>query len=363
MGPLQGLKIIEMSAIGPVPLAGMLLADMGADVIIIDKANDATIIPGDILRRGKRSVELDMKSDAGVTNACSLINQADIILEGFRPGVMERLGIGPEVFAESNPRLIYGRMTGWGQTGPLSQVAGHDINYISLAGALNAMGNSDSPPSPPLNLVGDYGGGTMFLIMGILAALHESKSSGKGQIVDAAITEGTANLMSIFYTMTNIKAWSPRRHSNLLDGAAHFYDTYETSDEKYVSLGAIEPKFYELMIEKMELSKKDFDKQNDVRKWPELKAKIADKIKTKTQQEWCDLMLGTDACFAPVLDYLEVADNEHMQAREAYIEVEGKIQPAPAPKFSRTRSQVGAAYSKQNLSAVDILQGWRAEKN
>lgn len=357
MGPLSGLKVVEMSAIGPVPLAGMLLADMGADVVIIDKANDPYIMPNDVLRRGKRSIEVNMKSEDGVATAHALIDKADIVIEGFRPGVMERLGIGPDVFEQSNPRLIYGRMTGWGQTGPLSQAAGHDINYIALTGALNAIGRKGSPPVPPLNLVGDYGGGTMFLIMGVLAALHESKGSGRGQVVDAAITEGTANLMSMFYTMNNIGMWSTKRASNLLDSAAHFYDSYETSDAKFITLGAIEPHFYALMKEKMGLSDDDFGKQNDPRKWPELKAKLAAIVATKTQQQWCDLLEGTDVCFAPVLDFLEAPKHHHLIARDAYIEVDGKVQPAPAPKFSRTVSEVnqGSAYDESS-----ILFEWQA---
>jgi alpha-methylacyl-CoA racemase len=340
MGPLKGIKVIEMSAIGPVPLAGMLLADMGADVVVIDKANDPWKMPGDVLRRGKRSIELDMKSEQGLELCKQLITQADIVLEGFRPGVMERLGIGPDQFTSNNPKLIYGRMTGWGQTGPLSQAAGHDINYISLTGALNAMGRASENPVPPLNLVGDYGGGTMFLIMGVLAALHEMKTSGKGQVVDAAITEGTSNLMSMFYTMSSIGRWSTERGVNLLDSAAHFYDTYKTSDDKYVSVGAIEPHFYKIMREKMGLDDEDFANQLDPRKWPELKRKLAAIVAQKTRDEWCDLMEGSDACFAPVLDYAEAADHPHMKARNAYVDVDGITQPAPSPRFSRTASEV-----------------------
>ncbi|MFT6034009.1 MAG: alpha-methylacyl-CoA racemase [Arenicella sp.] len=355
MGPLAGLKVIEMSAIGPVPLAGMLLADMGADVVIIDKANDPYKMPGDVLRRGKRSIEVDMKSDEGVATTRTLIEHADIVIEGFRPGVMERLGIGPEIFEQTNPKLIYGRMTGWGQTGPLSQAAGHDINYIAITGALNAIGRQGSAPVPPLNLVGDYGGGTMFLIMGVLAALHESKTSGKGQVVDAAITEGTANLMSMFYTMSNIGAWTTRRASNLLDSAAHFYDSYETSDSKFITLGSIEPHFYALMKEKMSLSEEDFGKQNDPRKWPELKAKLTIVVATKTQKEWCDIMEGTDVCFAPVLDFLEAPEHHHMQARQAYLEIDGNVQPAPAPKFSRTASEIKPS---EKYTESSILDEW-----
>ncbi len=356
MGPLTGLKVIEMSAIGPVPLAGMLLADMGADVVIIDKANDPYVMPGDVLRRGKRAIEVNIKSDQGIAATRSLIENADVVLEGFRPGVMERLGIGPETFEQSNPELVYGRMTGWGQTGPLAQAAGHDINYIAITGALNAIGRADSPPVPPLNLVGDYGGGTMFLVMGVLAALHERKTSGRGQIVDAAITEGTANLMSMFYTMNSIGAWTTKRASNLLDSAAHFYDSYETSDGRFITLGAIEPHFYALMKEKMGLNQEDFDKQNDPRKWPELKRKLADIVATKTQQQWCDLLEGSDACFAPVLDFVEAPDHHQLKAREAYIEVNGRVQPAPSPRFSRTVSEV---QEPLECSQSDILSQWQ----
>lgn len=355
MGPLAGLRVIEMSAIGPVPLAGMLLADMGAEVVIIDKAGDPYIMPGDVLRRGKRAVEVDLKSAAGVGSVKSLIDKADVLIEGFRPGVMERLGLGPEIFEQSNPKLVFGRMTGWGQTGPLAQAAGHDINYIALTGALHAIGRGDSAPVPPLNLVGDYGGGTMFLVMGVLAALHESKSSGKGQVVDAAITEGTANLMSLFYTLGSIGAWSPRRASNLLDSAAHFYDSYETQDKKFITLGAIEPHFYSVMREKMELNDDDFAKQNDPRLWPELKQKIATVVQRKTQRQWCDLMEGTDACFAPVLDLNEAPEHPHMQAREAYVKHNGKVQPAPAPKFSRTQSEIS---DQQSASLDEISDAW-----
>lgn len=355
MGPLTGLRVVEMSAIGPVPLAGMLLADMGAEVVIIDKAGDPYIMPGDVLRRGKHAIEVDLKSDEGVQSVKSLIEKSDVVIEGFRPGVMERLGLGPGVFEQSNPKLVFGRMTGWGQTGPLAQAAGHDINYIALTGALHAIGRGDSAPVPPLNLVGDYGGGTMFLVMGILAALHESKLSGKGQVVDAAITEGTANLMSLFYTLGSIGAWNPRRASNLLDSAAHFYDSYQTLDKKFITLGAIEPHFYSVMREKMDLNDDDFAKQNDPRLWPELKQKIAKVVQQKTQHEWCDLMEGTDACFAPVLDLNEAPEHPHMQAREAYVKHNGKVQPAPAPKFSRTQSEIT---DQQPTSLEEIRSAW-----
>jgi alpha-methylacyl-CoA racemase len=357
MGALSGLKVIEMSAIGPVPLAGMLLADMGAEVVVLDKANDPYALPGDILRRGKRAAVIDVKSAQGLENSKELINRADILLEGFRPGVMERIGLGPEVFETSNSGLIYGRMTGWGQDGPLSQSAGHDINYIALTGALHAMGRSDTPPAPPLNLVGDYGGGTMFLIMGVLAALHERHASGQGQVIDAAITEGTANLMSLFYTMSSLGAWSVQRQSNLLDSAAHFYDCYETRDEKYISLGSLEPHFYDLLLEKLGLDKNEFGQQNNPKKWPELKVKLATVFKQKTQDEWNALLAGTDICFAPVLDYAQAPAHPHMRARNAYFEQDGKVQPTPAPRFSRTTSTPGAGFS-QAEAIEQILADW-----
>jgi alpha-methylacyl-CoA racemase len=294
-----------------------------------------------------------MKSQEGVSLAKQLIDQADIVLEGFRPGVMERLGLGPDEFEQSNPALIYGRMTGWGQTGPLSQTAAHDLNYIALTGALHAMGRADTPPSPPLNLVGDYGGGTMFLIMGVLAALHESKQSGKGQVIDAAITEGTANLMSMFYSMSNLKMWHKKRASNMLDSGAHFYDCYETSDNKYVSIGAIEPHFYTILRDKMGLVDVDYDQQHNPDFWPKLKEKLGSVIKTKSRDEWCEILEGSDACFAPVLDYQEATQHEHMVAREAYIKVGEVTQPAPSPRFSRTPSQV-----QQSRNADSILAEW-----
>ena len=358
MGPLKGLKIVEMSAIGPVPLAGMLLADMGAEVVIIDKANDPWIMPGDVLRRGKTAVEVDLKSAQGVAEVKQLIECADIVIEGFRPKVMERLGLGPDEFKQSNSKLIFGRMTGWGQTGPLAETAGHDINYIALTGALHAMGRADSPPTPPLNLVGDYGGGTMFLIMGVLAALHERKNSGKGQVIDAAITEGTANLMTMFYTLNNIGRWTNNRQSNFLDSAAHFYDTYETSDEKYISLGSIEPHFYKLMLEKLELDVEEFANQNNPKKWPQLKQKIAAVIKGKTRDQWCEILEGTDVCFAPVLDYTEAPQHKQMSARNAYVELDNVIQPAPAPRFSRTQSEAGGLV-ENGLDIKTISQKWR----
>lgn len=358
MGPLQGIRVIEIGGIGPGPFAGMLLADMGAEVVVVERK----AIPGlklpDCSRRGKKSIALNLKSKEGIQILLKMIDQADIIFEGFRPGVMEKLGLGPDECLKRNPKIIYGRMTGWGQTGPLAHAAGHDINYISLSGALYAMGRKSEKPSPPLNLVGDYGGGSMFLVMGILAALHEKAQSGKGQVIDAAMTEGSANLMAMFNSLHAMGMWKNERGANLLDTGAHFYDTYETKDNKYVSIGSIEPQFYALLIDKAELDANTFSGQNDQSKWPELKDKLADIFRSKTRTEWCEILEGTDVCFAPVLDFIEAQQHPHMIAREAYIDVEGMIQPAPAPRFSRTPSEVTRGAPAPGQDHDDILRDW-----
>jgi alpha-methylacyl-CoA racemase len=339
MGPLAGIKVIELKGIGPGPYAGMLLADMGAEVIVVERSRQpngiASASEKDVNSRGKKSIALNLKNQQGVETLLKLVESADMLLEGFRPGVAEKLGIGPEVCHARNPGLIFGRITGWGQTGPLAKVAGHDINYISVAGALGSIGTEEKPVAP-LNLVGDYAGGSLFLVMGMLAALNERNQSGKGQVIDAAITDGTANLMSVFYTLHNMGQWKPKRASNLLDGGAHFYDTYETADEKFVSIGPIEPQFYQLLIEKAELSTEIFGNQNDANNWPEQKRALAEVFKTKTRDQWCDLLEGTDACFAPVLDFLEAPGHPHNIARSTFIEIDGAVQPGIAPKFSRS---------------------------
>lgn len=361
MGPLKGLKIVEMKGIGPGPYAGMLLADLGAEVIVIERARKASSIavPSeiDVLSRGKKSVAIDLKKPGGIDTLLGLIDKADIFIDVYRPGVTERLGFGPDVCLARNPKLIYGRMTGWGQTGPLAQSAGHDINYISIAGALAAIGRADKPV-PPLNLVGDFAGGSLFLVMGILAALHEVRSSGKGQVVDAAISDGTANLMSIFYSLAAAQQWSPNRESNMLDGASHFYDVYETADGKFISLGAIEPQFYGLFLEKAGLDAKVFGEQLNPRRWPELKAKLEQVIKTKTRSEWADIMEGTDACCSPVLDYTEAPLHPHNKARQSFIEVGGAVQPAPAPKFSRTGCNKPTKPSAEGADTESVLLEW-----
>ncbi len=359
MGPLKGIKVIEMAGIGPGPFAGMLLADMGAEVISVERRTDPhkRRLP-DCSRRGKKSISLNLKNEEGIKTLLQLVDKADVLFEGFRPGVMERLGIGPDVCLARNPKLVFGRMTGWGQTGPLAKAAGHDINYIALTGALYAMGRKNENPVPPLNLVGDYGGGGMFLVMGILAAVIEAKASGKGQVVDAAMTDGSAVLMAMFNSLHAMGMWSPKRASNLLDSAAHFYDTYETKDGKYVSIGSIEPQFYALLMEKAGLDKETFGFQMNQKEWPNMKEKLVTIFKAKTRDEWCEIMEGTDVCFAPVLDFLEAQKHPHNVARQTYIEVDGMMQPAPAPRFSRTESEVQYGARAAGEDTEEVLREW-----
>ncbi|MEM8498602.1 MAG: CaiB/BaiF CoA-transferase family protein [Pseudomonadota bacterium] len=357
MGPLTGMTFIEMAGIGPGPFAGMLFADMGAKVISVDRSSKpGGVLPTDITRRGKYSIALNLKSAQGIEVLMQLIESADAVFEGFRPGVMERLGLGPEVCLSRNPKLVYGRMTGWGQTGPLSQAAGHDINYISLSGVLHAIGRAGERPVPPLNLVGDYGGGAMFLVAGMFAALLQAQRSGEGQVVDAAMTEGSSLLMSMFHSFMNIDAWTTERGDNILDGAAHFYDTYETSDGGFVSIGSIEPQFYHLLIEKAGLDPNTFSDQHNKSLWPDLKTRLAKVIKTKTRDEWCKIMEGSDVCFAPVLDMLEAQSHTHNVDRKAFIEVDGHSQPGPAPRFSATPSGVEFGMHEAGADTDDILR-------
>jgi alpha-methylacyl-CoA racemase len=359
MGPLDGIRVIELKGIGPGPYAGMLLADMGADVTVVERSRHANGIASssekDINSRGKRSIALNLKHPDGVATLLKLIESADMLIEGFRPGVTERLGFGPEVCHARNPRLIFGRVTGWGQTGPLAKVAGHDINYISVAGALGSIGTVDKPV-PPLNLLGDYAGGSLFLVMGMLAALNERTQSGKGQVIDAAITDGTANLMSVFYTLHNMGQWTPNRASNLLDGGAHFYDTYETADGKFVSIGSIEPQFYQLLIEKSGLDPELFSNQNDRNNWPGLKKSLEQVFKTKTRNQWCELLEGSDACFAPVLDFTEAPKHPHNIARSTFIEIDGVVQPGIAPRFSRSNCPTPESPKAEGTDTKPILQ-------
>ena len=345
MGPLKGLRVIELAGIGPGPFCAMLLADMGADVVRVDRTEASDLgVPMDkrfdINGRNRRSVALDLKSAAGRDAVKRLVAGADVLIEGFRPGVAERLGLGPADCHAVNPRLVYGRMTGFGQTGPMSQAAGHDLNYIALTGALHAIGPAGGKPVPPLNLVGDYGGGALYLAMGLLAALHERTQSGRGQVVDAAMVDGAASLASIFYGMTASGRWNDQRGNNLLDGGAPFYDTYETADGKYVSIGALEPKFFAEMAERIGLDARFIKGQYDRKLWPEMRAEMTRILRGKTRDEWCSVLEGSDACFAPVLHITEAAQHPHALAREAFVTRDGVRQPAPAPRFDRTPSQV-----------------------
>ena len=338
MGPLNGFKIIELAGIGPGPFCGMMLADMGAEVIRVERiaAAQATEAPKDVLTRNRRSIAVDLKNPKGVETVLRLVEGADGLIEGFRPGVTERLGLGPEQCQARNPRLVYGRMTGWGQEGPMAQAAGHDINYISLAGALHAIGRPGERPVPPLNLVGDFGGGGMLLAYGMVCGLLEVTKSNEGQVIDAAMVDGTAALMAMFYSMSASGAFDTQRGTNLLDGGAHFYDTYETADGEHVSIGSIEPQFYALLMEKAGLDADYFQPQMNKGRWGELKAKLTEVFLTKTQAEWCDIMEGSDVCFAPVLNLIDAATHPHNVARNSYQEVAGVLQQAPAPRFSRT---------------------------
>ncbi len=342
MGPLNGYTVIELAGIGPAPMGGMMLADMGAEVIRIERANAADPrLTERVSGRGKKSVVLNLKDPAGVETLLRMVENADVLIDPYRPGVCEKLGIGPEQCMERNPKLVFARMTGWGQDGPLANAAGHDINYIAITGALYAMGRKGDKPMPPLNLVGDMGGGGMLLVTGILAALLEAGNSGQGQVIDAAMVDGAAQLMWMFHGFESIGGWdASSRGSNLLDGGAHFYDSYECADGEYVAIGSIEPQFYALLQEKAGLSDEEFGDQNNKDKWPEMKQKITEVFLTKTQAEWCELMEGTDVCFAPVLNFKDAPSHPANVARNTYIEMDGVTQPAPAPRFSRTPSEV-----------------------
>ena len=338
MGPLHGVKVIEGGGIGPGPFCGMMLSDMGAEIVRIERKGQFALSEPkfDVPMRNRRSMEIDLRKQEGVDTLLKLVEQADALQEGFRPGVMEKLGLGPDVCLKRNPRLVYGRMTGWGQEGPLAKAAGHDINYISLSGALHTIGRKGERPIPPLNLVGDYGGGGMMLAFGIVCALYEAQKSGKGQVVDAAMIDGSAALMGIFYGLKASGFWTDDRGTNLLDGAAHFYDTYETADGKYVSIGSIEPQFYALLLKHTGIDDPDYQNQLDQTKWPAFKERLTEIFKSKTRDEWCRIMEGTDVCFAPVLSLDEAKDHPQNQTRNTFIELEGVLQPAPAPRFSRT---------------------------
>ncbi|MGP8122145.1 MAG: CaiB/BaiF CoA transferase family protein [Xanthobacteraceae bacterium] len=357
-GPLTGIRIVEFAGIGPGPFAAMMLSDMGADVVSLVRPGQGKRDVRDFVNRGRRIVEIDLKSEAGRTDALDLIASADALLEGFRPQVMERLGLGPEVALARNPRLVYGRMTGWGQHGPLSQAAGHDINYIAITGALDSFRASNGEPVAPLNLAGDYGGGALFLVVGVLAGIVEAQRSGHGQVVDAAMCDGVSLMLTMFHSMHALKRWTEVPRTNLLDGGAHFYRAYECADGRAIAIGAIEPQFYAELRRLAGLSDEAYDHQLDRARWPELQQKLIAVFKTKTRDEWSKILEGSDACAAPVMGLFEAPAHPHLQARGTFVEHAGHLQPAPAPRFSRTASAIQGPATVAPVAAADILADW-----
>lgn len=361
-GPLSGVKIVEIAGIGPGPFAALMLADMGAEVVRVDRAQsvraDTSDTPHwDLLNRGRRSIGVDLKSADGVETVLRLVEQADGLIEGFRPGVAERLGIGPDVCLARNERLVYGRMTGFGQDGPYASMAGHDINYIALAGALHPIGRRGEAPVPPLNLVGDFGGGGMLLAFGMVCGILEARTSGRGQVVDAAMVDGAAVLTTMLYAFRSIGAWKEERGTNMLDTGAHFYDVYECADGEYISLGSIESQFYAEMCEKLGIPIEEMP-QHDRARWPEFKERIASVVRTKTRDEWCSIMEGSDVCFAPVLSLAEAHGHPHNAHRGTFTEVAGVVQPAPAPRFSRTPGSISRPPSQPGQHTDEVLREW-----
>jgi alpha-methylacyl-CoA racemase len=356
-GPLKGVRVVEFAGLGPGPFCGMLLSDLGADVIRIDRRDAKPAHPHHVTHRGRRSLALNLKDPRATELCLELMSRAEIVFEGFRPGVMERLGLGPEVALRRNPRLVYGRMTGWGQDGPLAQAAGHDINYIAITGALHAIGTKERPV-PPLNLIGDFGGGSLYLALGLLSALLHARATGQGQVVDAAMVDGAASLMSYFYGFRAEGVHLAERASNRLDGGAPFYDVYQCADGKWVALGSIEPQFYALLREKAGLDDPAFDAQLDRARWPELKEKLAAVMARKTRDEWCELMEGSDVCFAPVLELGEAPLHPHNVARNTFVTIDGVVQPAPAPRFSATQGAVQGPPPGIGAHNVSCLEDW-----
>ncbi|EFG75009.1 CoA-transferase family III protein [Mycobacterium parascrofulaceum ATCC BAA-614] len=358
-GPLKGLRVVELAGIGPGPHAAMILGDLGADVVRIDRPSSG---PGgvakDAMLRNRRVVTVDLKSDEGRAVVLKLVAKADVLIEGFRPGVTERLGLGPEQCAEVNERLIYARMTGWGQTGPRSQQAGHDINYISLNGILHAIGRANERPVPPLNLVGDFGGGSMFLLVGILSALWERQNSGKGQVIDAAMVDGSSVLIQMMWAMRGLGMWSDARGTNMLDGGAPYYDTYECADGRYVAVGAIEPQFYAAMLAGLGLDAAGLPAQNDVTRWPELRAALTAAFAAHDRDHWAKVFADSDACVTPVLAFGEVHTEPHITERNTFYDADGGLQPLPAPRFSRTRPDVPRPPAAPLADVEAVLNDW-----
>ena len=354
MGPLAGFRVIELAGIGPGPFCGMMLSDMGAEVIRVDRIVANPRQPRDVMQRNRRSIAVDLKNPAGAEVVLKLCEHADAIFEGFRPGVTERLGVGPQDCLDRNERIVYGRMTGWGQEGPLAHAAGHDINYIGLAGALHAIGEPGGKPVPPLNLIGDFGGGGMLLAFGLVCAMLEAQKSGKGQVVDAAMVDGAASLMSAFFGMKDY-GFVPERGSNMLDGGAHFYGTYETSDGKYICVGSIEPQFYELLVKHSGVNATELDTQMDRDGWEAKRELLTAIFKSKSRDEWCEIMEGTDICFAPVLSIWEAPNHPHNRARETFVHVDGVTQPAPSPRFSRSRAEISHSARAPGKDSRSVL--------
>jgi alpha-methylacyl-CoA racemase len=366
MGPLEGIRIVELAGIGPGPFCAMLLSDMGAEVIRVDRAaivgqdtdrdgNDARY---NLLSRGRRNIAIDLKNAAGVDATLRLIDRADALLEGFRPGVMERLGLGPDLCLARNPKLVYGRMTGWGQDGPIAHIAGHDINYIALSGVLHTIGEAGGPPVPPLNLVGDFGGGALYLAMGVLAGIISARSTGRGQVIDCSMVEGSASLMMMMYGALASGAWTEERGANRTDGGAHYYHVYETRDGEHVAIGAIEPQFYALLLKHTGLKGEDLPPQTDRAYWPEMQERLTRIFKTRTRAEWVEIMQQTDICFAPVLRMSEALTHPHNVERSSFIEVEGIPQPAPAPRFLGTPTRVQRPPARVGEHTDQILKDW-----
>jgi alpha-methylacyl-CoA racemase len=364
MGPLTGFRILEIAGLGPAPFCAMLLSDLGAEVVRIDRPGppDRGVLAADprldLLQRGRRSVAVNLKHARGAETVLRLAERADALIEGFRPGVAERLGIGPEACLARNPRLVYGRMTGWGQEGPLAAAVGHDIDYIALSGALHAIGRAGERPVPPLNLVGDFGGGALYLAVGVLSALLEASRSGRGQVVDAAMVDGAASLMTMFCGMAAAGFWSDDRGTNLLDGGAPFYDVYETADGKHLAVGALEPRFYAELLRLTGLEGEDLPMQVDVFRWPELRRRFTELFRSRTRDEWCEILEGTEACVAPVFALSEAPGHPHMAARKTFVEVDGVVQPAPAPRFSRTPGAIQGPPEPPGASTAAVLADW-----
>ncbi|MDQ4132855.1 MAG: CoA transferase [Actinomycetota bacterium] len=360
MGPLQDVKVIEVASIGPGPFTAMLLADMGAEVVRVDRVHPRSgpHPPPEILHRGRRSVAVDLKHPRGVDTVLRLVEQADVLIEGFRPGTMERLGLGPDTCLAHNRRLVYGRMTGWGQTGPLAEAPGHDINFIALSGALAGVARAGERPVPPLNLIGDFGGGGLLQAFGVVCALIEARRSGAGQVVDTAMLDGASLLMTMIYALRAMGLWNDRPGTNLLDSGAHFYDTYETADGRYLAVGALEPHFYAELLRGLGLEGEDLPAQLDRTHWPEMKERFAQLFKTRTRDEWCELLEGTDACVSPVLSLEEAPGHPHNRARSTFVERDGVVQPAPAPRFSRTPPAIAGAPPRPGEHTDDILLAW-----